>query len=135
MGKNIFHFSCEQNKHVFTSVNHHQTFLKVLVLFVTGGLLSMGVYGSINIVQRFDANKMLPVDSYLSKWISITQEYYTGHGFAVSVNTDTKLSIKLLLFLCLSVALYIKMHLKFFKIFCTFIIELRIENSPSKKIP
>jgi len=62
---------------------------KVLVLFVTGGLLSMGVYGSINIVQRFDANKMLPVDSYLSKWISITQEYYTGHGFAVSVMTGS----------------------------------------------
>ena len=52
---------------------------------MTGGLLSMGVYGSLNIVQRFDANKMLPADSYLSKWIGIQQEYYSGHGFAVSV--------------------------------------------------
>ena len=60
---------------------------QVLVLLVTGGLLSIGVYGSINIVQRFDANKMLPADSYLSKWIGIQQEYYSGHGFAVSVNT------------------------------------------------
>lgn len=62
---------------------------KVLVLLVTGGLLSMGVYGSINIVQRFDANKMLPADSYLSKWIAIQQEYYSGHGFAVSVMTGS----------------------------------------------
>ena len=59
---------------------------QVLVLLVTGGLLSIGVYGSLNIVQRFDANKMLPADSYLSKWIGIQQEYYSGHGFAVSVN-------------------------------------------------
>ena len=63
--------------------------LQVLVLLVTGGLLSMGVYGSINIVQRFDANKMLPADSYLSKWIAIQQEYYSGHGFAVSVNMES----------------------------------------------
>lgn len=62
--------------------------MQVLVLLVTGGLLSMGVYGSINIVQRFDANKMLPADSYLSKWIAIQQEYYSGHGFAVSVNME-----------------------------------------------
>ena len=66
----------------------HRLCLQVLVLLVTGGLLSMGVYGSINIVQRFDANKMLPADSYLSKWIAIQQEYYSGHGFAVSVNMD-----------------------------------------------
>ena len=66
----------------------HRLCLQVLVLLVTGGLLSMGVYGSINIVQRFDANKMLPADSYLSKWIAIQQEYYSGHGFAVSVNVE-----------------------------------------------
>ena len=41
--------------------------LQVLVILVTGGLLSAGVYGSVNIVQRFDPNRMLPRDSYLSK--------------------------------------------------------------------
>ena len=61
------------------------TIVKVLVLLISGGLLSVGVYGSVNIVQRFDPNRMLPQDSYLSRWINIQQDYYAGHGFAVWV--------------------------------------------------
>ena len=57
----------------------------MLVLLVTGGLLSLGVYGSVHIVQRFDPNRMLPQDSYLSKWIKIQQDYYTEYGFQVWV--------------------------------------------------
>ena len=60
--------------------------VQVLVLLISGGLLSAGVYGSVNIVQRFDPNRMLPSDSYLSRWISVQQDYYAGHGFAVWVN-------------------------------------------------
>ena len=59
--------------------------VQVMVLLISGGLLSAGVYGSVNIVQRFDPNRMLPGDSYLSQWINIQQEYYAGHGFAVWV--------------------------------------------------
>ena len=57
----------------------------MLVLVITGGLLSVGVYGSVHIVQRFDPNRMLPADSYLSKWIRIQQDYYAGYGFQVWV--------------------------------------------------
>ena len=60
--------------------------VEVLVLLISGGLLSVGVYGSVNIVQRFDPNRMLPRDSYLSRWINIQQDYYAGHGFAVWVS-------------------------------------------------
>ena len=59
--------------------------VEVLVLLISGGLLSVGVYGSVNIVQRFDPNRMLPRDSYLSRWINVQQDYYAGHGFAVWV--------------------------------------------------
>ena len=77
----------------------------MLVLLVTGGLLSLGVFGSIHIVQRwdpgivntgiysvnlsnlrFDPNRMLPADSYLSKWIGIQQHYYSGYGFQAVVS-------------------------------------------------
>ena len=59
--------------------------VEVLVILISGGLLSVGVYGSVNIVQRFDPNRMLPRDSYLSRWINVQQDYYAGHGFAVWV--------------------------------------------------
>jgi len=62
---------------------------KLLVLLLTGGLLSLGVYGSVHIVQRFDPNRMLPSDSYLSKWIGIQQQYYQEYGFQVWVMTGT----------------------------------------------
>lgn len=58
----------------------------MLVLVITGSLLSVGVYGSIHIVQRFDPNRMLPQDSYLSKWIRIQQDYYAEYGFQVWVS-------------------------------------------------
>ena len=61
--------------------------LQILVLVITGTLLSVGVYGSIHIVQRFDPNRMLPQDSYLSKWIKIQQDYYAEYGFQVWVST------------------------------------------------
>ena len=64
---------------------YHVFIVEVLVLLISGGLLSVGVYGSVNIVQRFDPNRMLPRDSYLSRWINIQQDYYAGHGFAVWV--------------------------------------------------
>ena len=35
---------------------------------------------------RFDPNRMLPADSYLSKWIGIQQHYYSGYGFQAVVS-------------------------------------------------
>jgi len=60
---------------------------KVAVIVVSCGLLSFGVYGSVNIIQRFDPNRMLPSDSYLSHWIAIQQDLYPSYGFAVWVMT------------------------------------------------
>ena len=64
----------------------------MLVLVITGSLLSVGVYGSIHIVQRFDPNRMLPQDSYLSKWIRIQQDYYAEYGFQVWVSLQSRLN-------------------------------------------
>merc|ERR1719210_63463 len=42
---------------------------KAVVLTITAGLLAFGIYGSVNIVQRFDPIRMLPRGNYLSEWI------------------------------------------------------------------
>jgi len=60
---------------------------KLFVIIVSCGLLSFGVFGSVKIIQRFDPNRMLPADSYLSHWIALQQELYPSYGFAVWVMT------------------------------------------------
>lgn len=60
---------------------------KLTVILVSCGILSFGVYGSVNIIQRFDPNRMLPADSYLSHWIANQQDLYPSYGFAVWVMT------------------------------------------------
>jgi len=74
------------------AMNYYSNFFdygafKMSVILVSCGLLSFGVYGSINIIQRFNPNRMLPSDSYLSNWIELQQDYYPSYGFAVWVMT------------------------------------------------
>jgi hypothetical protein len=57
------------------------------VLTVAAGLFAFGVYGSVNIVQRFDPIRMLPAGNYLSEWIHTQNKYWPSYGLQVQVMT------------------------------------------------
>ena len=46
------------------------------VVVVTLVLLGFGLHGSTQILQRLDPLSLLPTDSYLSKYISTSRQYY-----------------------------------------------------------
>ena len=57
-----------------------------LMLFWDLGMVNTGIYHVNLSNRRFDPNRMLPADSYLSKWIGIQQHYYSGYGFQAVVS-------------------------------------------------
>jgi len=63
------------------------SFFKAAVLTITAGLLAFGIYGSVNIVQRFDPIRMLPRGNYLSEWIHTQNQYWPSYGLQVQVMT------------------------------------------------
>ena len=77
---------------------------QAVVLTITAGLLAFGIYGSVNIVQRFeiiieeerlcqektflcrfDPIRMLPRGNYLSEWIHTQNQYWPSYGLQVQV--------------------------------------------------
>jgi len=60
---------------------------KVLVMIITSSLLAFGIYGSVNIIQRFDPIRMLPRGNYLSEWIHTQNQYWPSYGLQVQVMT------------------------------------------------
>jgi len=64
-----------------------KVWFKISVIASTLGLLIFGLYGSLNMIQRFDPHKMLPSDSYLSSWMNIQMTYFPSYGFSAWVMT------------------------------------------------
>ena len=68
----------------------------VLVIFVTFGLLSVGLYGTLNIRQEYNEVNMIPPDTYLRKWFDNVKEDYKELGqhvklFTGPINSTTEL--------------------------------------------
>ena len=57
------------------------------VILATLGLLSCGLYGSLNIRQEYDEIKMLPTNTYLRKWFDDMKTDFPGHGQNVKLFT------------------------------------------------
>ena len=59
----------------------------VFVIFATIGLLSVGLYGTLNIRQEYNEVNMIPPDTYLRKWFDNVKEDYKELGQHVKLFT------------------------------------------------
>jgi len=58
---------------------------KVLVILISGGLLSVGILGWTRIVHKFDPVLLLPAESYLRQWVDLQFEFYPTNGWAADL--------------------------------------------------
>lgn len=58
---------------------------QVLVLAVTLGLLGAGTWGLALLKQEFDPAWFLPPYTYLSKYLTVSRQYYPGDGEQATV--------------------------------------------------
>jgi len=54
---------------------------KAIILLVTLGMFSVGLYGTLNMVIEFDPTKLLPEKTYLSDWITVHNREYPKNGW------------------------------------------------------
>ena len=56
---------------------------KCIVIFTTLGFLAVGVWGSLQMRQKFDPVLLLPSDSYLRQWKTQHDQFYYGSGWTI----------------------------------------------------
>jgi len=61
----------------------------LLVILLTMGFLSIGLYGTLNIRQEYEEVNMIPPDTYLRKWFDNVKKDYTELGQQVKLFTGS----------------------------------------------
>lgn len=62
--------------------NDSLNFHKAIVIFLTIGLLGIGIYGTLQLRVQFDYVEFLPQDSGLYKWFQTKAKYFPNSGEA-----------------------------------------------------
>ncbi len=55
-------------------------FFQIFVLLITLTLLSLGIYGTLQLEVKFDYVEFLPQDSSLYRWFAAKEKHYPDEG-------------------------------------------------------
>ena len=59
--------------------------VKIVVIFLTAAITAIGIWGNVELEQKFVPGWFLPPDSYLSRWFKINEQYFPFGGDRVTV--------------------------------------------------
>lgn len=59
--------------------------VKIVVIFLTAAITAIGIWGNVELEQKFVPGWFLPPDSYLAQWIKFNDIYFPSRGSRVTV--------------------------------------------------